>query len=133
MTQSVAADASYLNNYDPTWDVEVLRNVTIQRTAEGLKEIDRLYKSARYMEAWQLAYRLEQDLRAVARLTGEAQMVKDADMMRKYEDTLALWVLKQTGKMPQPSGGASSDQPLTPTSGGRQLLATPTPRAIEIR
>ncbi len=31
----VYADAQPLASYDPLWDVEVLRNVTIQRTAEG--------------------------------------------------------------------------------------------------
>jgi Ca-activated chloride channel family protein len=133
ITQSIAADASRLSTYDATWDVEVLRNVTIQRTAEGLKEIDRLYKSQRYQEAWQLAYRLEQDLRTVARLTNEAQMVKDADMMRKYEDTLSQWVQRQTGRAPQPSRGTLSDQPLAPEPRSRQLLPTPTPPMIEIR
>ncbi len=133
VTQSIAADASRLSSYDPAWDVEVLRNVTIQRTAEGLKEIDRLYKSQRYQEAWQLAYRLEQDLRTVARLTNEAQMVKDADMMHKYEDTLSQWVQRQTGRPPQPERGSLSDQPLSPAPRSRQLLPTPTPPMIEIR
>ena len=53
---------------------EVLRNVTIQRTAEALKEIDRLYKTQRYQEAYGLASRSEQELRRVAALTGEAQI-----------------------------------------------------------
>lgn len=134
ITQSIAADASRTANYDPLWDLEVLRNVTVQRTAEGLKEIDRLYKSQRYLEAWQLAYRLEQDLRTVARLTNDPQMVKDADMMRKYQDTLAQWVKRQTGRAPQPSSGTWSDQPINPETGsGRQMLPTPTPPVLEIK
>ena len=88
--------------YDPLRDVEVLRNVTIQRTAEGLKEIDRLYKERSYREAWNLAYGLEQELRDVAALTQEEQMVKDADLMRKYEDTLSGWVESDREVSPVP-------------------------------
>lgn len=128
ITQSISVDATRLSNYDPTWDTEVLRNVTIQKTAEGLKEIDRLYKARQYQDAWQLAYRLEQDLRYVARLTNEAQMVKDADMMRTYQDTLSKWVQNQTGRPPQPAeGGPASDQPIR----GRQPTPAGTP--IEIK
>jgi hypothetical protein len=97
----VYADASSLTVYDPLWDVEVLRNFTIQRTAEGLKEIDRLYRAERYQAAYDLAYQLEQSLRQVARLTNEDQMYKDADLMRKYQETLAKWVESQTGRGPQ--------------------------------
>ena len=125
MTQTIMADAARMNNYDATFDVEVLRNVTIQKTAEGLKEIDRLYKAQRYQDAWQLANRLEQDLRYVAKLTNEAQMIKDADMMRKYQDTLSKWVEKQTGRAPTSSSGVSSDQPIH----GRE----PTPAAAPIQ
>lgn len=122
-------DAAYLTSYDPLWDLEVLRNVTIQRTAEGLREIDRLYKTRRYEEAWDLAYRLEQALRQVASLTGEQQMTKDADMMRTYEDTLARWVQQTTGRLPGPA------EPTLPERPGRGREATPYPPAptIEIR
>jgi hypothetical protein len=116
-----------VQNYDPLWDVEVLRNVTIQRTAEGLKEIDRLYKSQRYMDAWQLAYRLEQQLRTVARLTNEDQMLKDADLMRTYEDTLAKWVQYQTGRPPEAPERGEPVQPVR----GRQPLPTPVAPEIE--
>ena len=95
------AQASTLSVYDPLWDVEVLRNVTIQRTAEGLKEISQLYQAQRYQEAWNLAHRLEADLRAVAALTGEKQMAADADLMRRYQETLAQWVRRQTGRGPE--------------------------------
>lgn len=131
INKTIIADAARLTSYDPTWDVEVLRNVTIQRTAEGLKEIDRLYKAQRYQEAWNLAYRLEQDLRRVAQLTNDPQMVKDADLMRKYQDTLANWVRRQTGRPPQYT---ESEYPSTePSRGGRQLLPTPSVPAIEIK
>jgi Ca-activated chloride channel homolog len=109
------ADAGLTGGYEPLQDVEVLRNVTIQRTAEGMKEIDRLYQAQRYQAAWDLAYRLEGDLRRVARLTNEDQMVKDADLMRRYQDTLARWVERQTGHSPlRPDRGqdTSSDRPL---------------------
>lgn len=130
ITQSVVADASQMRTYDPLWDVEVLRNVTIQRMAEGLKEIDRLYKAQRYQEAWELAYRLEQDLRMVARLTNEAQMIQDADLMRKYQDTLAKWVEKQTGRPPRlPEGGLPEPTPLR----GRQPLPTPSVPVLDIK
>ncbi len=134
-TQNIFADANRIGNYDATRDVEVLRNVTIQRSAEGLKEIDRLYKTQRYQEAWDIAYRLEQDLRTVARLTGEAQMVQDADLFRKYQDTLGKWVQYQTGRPPQLRDGSGtgfgSDQPTE--RGGRQFLPTPTVTTIEIK
>ena len=96
----VYADASRLSSYDPVWDVEVLRNVTIQRTAEALKEIDRLYKMQRYQEAHGLASRSEQALRRVAVLTGEAQMLKDADLMSKYQTTLSTWIESQRATPP---------------------------------
>jgi len=122
------ADASDMTGYDPLWDVEVLRNVTIQRTAEGLKEISQLYAERRYQEAWSLAHALEQDLRHVAGLTGEAQMVKDADLMRTYQATLAKWVESETGRAPQ-----ADDSP-QPTRFYRGRPAeTPTVPVIEVR
>jgi len=133
MAQTVAVDASRLSNYDPTWDVEVLRNVTIQRTAEGLKEIDRLYKAQRYQEAWNVAYRLEQDLRTVARLTNESQMVKDADLMRTYQDTLSKWVQRQTGRPPQYSDGGGYGSDTGQPTRARQVLPTPSVPVIEIK
>jgi len=135
ITSSVSADAARVSNYDPTWDVEVLRNVTIQSTAEGLKQIDTLYKSQRYQEAWNLAVQMEQDLRTAARLTNDQQMVKDADMMRTYQDTLSKWVQKQTGRPPQSgTSGTRGDtgQP-QPTLPGRQILPTPSVPVIEIK
>jgi Ca-activated chloride channel family protein len=111
-----------LEVYEPLSDTEVTRNVTIQRSAEGLKEIARLYNEGRYGEAYALAARLERDLRRVAALTGEAQMVEDADMMREYQETL---------RQRLPAGweerGAESD-----STGGRFLRGTATPVVIEV-
>jgi hypothetical protein len=129
ITLPVYADAGSAESYDPLWDLELLRNVTIQHTAEGLKEIDRLYRAGRYQEAWNLAYQLEQDLRQVASLTHEEQMVKDADLMRKYQATLAQWVRTQTGREPQYSEEA------VPTRfyRGRQPEPTPGVPVIEVK
>ena len=94
--ESITSDVQVLRadgaTNDPLLDVEVLRNVTIQRSAEGLKEISRLADAQRYGEAWRLAHDLEVALRDVAGLTGEEQMLKDADMMKRYQDTLAHWL-----------------------------------------
>jgi Ca-activated chloride channel family protein len=125
---AVYADAGAAQSYDPLWDLEVLRNVTIQRTAEGLKEIDRLYRAARYREAWDLAHRMEKDLRGVTALTNEEQMRKDADLMRQYQETLAGWVESQTGSRPD-----AEDPELQPTRFYRGRDATPEPRVIDIQ
>lgn len=108
---AVFADASQLGYYDPLWDTEVLRNVTIQRTAEAIREIDRLYSGNRYQEAWDLAYRSEQELRTVARINYEEQLIQDANLMRKYQDTIAQWVQYQTGTAPQSSDIAGFERP----------------------
>lgn len=128
-SKSIGAEAVRLSNYDPLWDVEVLRNVTIQRSAEGLKEIDRLYKSGQAQAAWELAYGLEQDLRNVSRLAGDNQLSKDADTMRRYQDTLAETIQRQTGRPPQPSRERGSELPTR----GRDPIATPSGPAIELR
>lgn len=119
-TMTVYADSARMEHYDPLWDTEVLRNATIQRTAESLRDIDRLYQAKRYQEAWELAYRLEQDLREVARLTHEDQIIQDANLMRRYQDTLARWVQNQTGRSPQPPESALSERPIR----GRQTANT---------
>jgi hypothetical protein len=103
--------------------VEVLRNVTIQRSAEGLKQIARFYDDRRYTEAYKLALSLERDLRRVAALTGEVQMVQDADMMLGYAETLVRRLprgtLRDTGE-PFPA----------PT---RFLRGAETPAVIEVK
>jgi len=122
----VYADARELTSYEPLWDVEVLRNVTIQRTAEALKEIDRLYKARRYQEGYDLAVRSEGELRRVAALTGEAQMVKDADLMRTYQATLSKWI---TASRPT---ATPEDAPAEPTRFYRGRV-TPTMPAVEVK
>ena len=130
MALPVSVDASAAAGYDPLWDVEVLRNVTIQRSAEGLKEISRLYAARRYQEAWNLAYELEDSLRHVAGLTGEAQMIKDADLMRTYQATLARWVESQTGRPPRADNG---DPQMAPRFYRGQPVITPAVPVIEVR
>ncbi|MBI4673268.1 MAG: VWA domain-containing protein [Chloroflexi bacterium] len=129
IARNVSADANAFGNYDALSDVQVLRNVTIQRTAEGMKEIARLYQQRRYQEAWQLAVQLEQQLRYVAQLTHEDQMYKDADTLRRYQDTLARWVQSQTGRPPEyayPTESTGSRLDRLPTF-------TPPPSQIEIK
>jgi Ca-activated chloride channel homolog len=96
--KSISAEmVSNLTSYDPTWDLEILRNVTIQNTAEGMREIDRLFKAEKYEAAWRIAINLEQQLTEVARLTGDKQMQDDVALMRKYQQTLAdaVWQTQQ--------------------------------------
>jgi Ca-activated chloride channel family protein len=127
ITLPAVAEVAPLKGYDPLWDLEVLRNATIQRTAEGLKEIDGLYRSARYREAWELASELERDLRRVAGLTREEQMVKDAGLIRKYQDTLAQWVESETGRRPD-----AQDREERPTRFYRGVDPTPAPPVLDI-
>jgi len=103
VTQEVKARTGAEADYDPAWDLEVLRNFTIQRTAEGLKQIDQLYQARRYEEAWNLAYDLEQALREVARLTDDEAMVKDAELMQRYQSVLAEQIRYDGGRVPQPT------------------------------
>jgi Ca-activated chloride channel family protein len=69
-------------------DVEVRRNATIVASAEALREIDKLFNQGRYQQAWELAYEMEWQLRAVASLTGDPQLVEDADLFQRYQLTL---------------------------------------------
>ena len=80
-------------DYDAQWDLEILRNVTVQRMAEGIKEIDMLSDEGRFHEAWQLAGVLEQVLLEAAYLTGDDQMYENVALMQRYQETLAkaMW------------------------------------------
>ncbi len=75
--------------YDPLADVEVLRNATIVASAKALIGIDQLFGAGRYEEAWQLAHLMEAQLRIVAAMAGDQQMVEDADLFARYQVTLA--------------------------------------------
>ena len=91
---------SKMSGYDPAWDLEILRNVTIQETAEGMQEIDRLFDDEKYEHAWRIAVELERKITEVARLTGDSQMYDDAALMRKYQATLSEAVFQTQGRQP---------------------------------
>ena len=78
--------------YNPLADVEVCRNATIVKSAEALKTISDLVDHGRFVEAWQLAYDIEAELRRVASVTGDAQMVQDADLFQRYLITLVTYL-----------------------------------------
>lgn len=99
-----------------------------QRSAEGLRAISRLYAERRYQGAWYLARELEGSLRYVAGLTGEAQLIQDADLMRTYQATLARWVESQTGRPPE-----AEDAPRAPRLYRGDPRATLEVPVIEIR
>ena len=128
MTQEVTAATGAGTDYDPLWDLELLRNVTVQRTAEGLKEIDQLYRAHRYAEAWNLAFDLELSLREVARLTGDEAIVKDADLMQRYQNTLAEQIRYEGGQLPQPKP-AQTQRPYR----GHEDTPVPTVQILETR
>lgn len=107
-----------MQNYDPLDDVTVLRNVTIQQTAEGLREIDHLYQQGQYEPAWRLAAMLEQKLNRVVSLTGDEQLLKDVSLMQRYQKTLAEALRQVEGRLPEwadaPAAG-NGDYPPAPT------------------
>jgi len=128
VTQEVTAGTGDGTDYDPLWDLEILRNVTIQRSAEGLKEIDQLYQARRYEDAWNLAYDLEQALREVARLTDDEAMVKDAELMQRYQSVLAEQIRYDDGRRaPQPALEGAS-RPYR----GRTMQLTPSVPVLEV-
>jgi Ca-activated chloride channel family protein len=89
------------NSSDPLDDVEVMRNVTIVRSAQALKRIDDLFMEGRYAEARELARQMEATLRRVAAATGDSQMVEDADLFQRYQ--LSLTAEDEAGSAPQQS------------------------------
>jgi Ca-activated chloride channel family protein len=116
---------SHTSEADPLWDLELLRNVTIQRTAEGLRAIDHLADRGRFVEAWSLAYDLEQALREVARLTGDSAMVSDAELMQRYQSVLAEQIHSRGQRLPDPS----PNETLRPYRG---RTSTPTIPVLEV-
>jgi len=86
---TLVAQAAELFGYDPLADIEVQRNATIVRSAEALIAIDGLFNQGRFAEAWQLAYEMEQELRWLAPLAGDQQLVQDADLFARYQLSLA--------------------------------------------
>jgi len=128
--QTIGAEmVSNMSRYNPTWDLEIYRNVTIQRTAEAMKEIDRLFDGEKYEEAWRIAVDLEQQLNEVASLTGDSQISEDAALMRKYQQTLAEAVWQMEGRSPwEDEGMPQADYNDRPYRG-----YTPTPNVPEIK
>jgi Ca-activated chloride channel family protein len=85
----VVAKISPSDEYYSLADIEVRRNATIVASAEALRDIDKLFNQGRYKHAWDLAHEMEWQLRAVANLTGDPQLVDDADLFQRYQVTLA--------------------------------------------
>jgi len=111
VTQMVTIQVSEIPFYDPLADVEIRRNATVVRSAEALIAIDGLFNQARYLEAWQLAYQMERELRAMAAVSGDQQMVEDGDLFARYQVTLAA-ALGYDPVAPQPTAfPAAGDQP----------------------
>jgi Ca-activated chloride channel family protein len=127
VTQEIGARTGSGATYDPLWDLEVLRNATIQRMAEGLREIDGLYQARRFQDAWNLAYELEQSLREVARLTGDPAMAEDADLMQRYQSVLAEQIRYEGGRVPQPT-----PDPAQRPYRGRSVEPTPSVPVLEV-
>jgi Ca-activated chloride channel family protein len=128
--------APNLSGYDPTWDLEILRNVTIQQTAEGMREIDRLFQAGQYEEAWRLAGQLEAQLTNVAQLTGDSQMGEDVKLMQRYQQTLAEAVWQTQNRAPQladrPLATPAEPRPYRGEAGG-QPVPTPSLPTVEVR
>ena len=114
-------------NYESLLDVSVLRNVTIQRMAEGLREIDRLYQGRQYEEAWLLTFELEYALDQVGYYAEDATLLEDAALMARYREVLEERIRYAGGRLPK--------QPTRETSGaGRRTdEVAPTVPVLEIR
>lgn len=126
---------SDMTGYDPVWDLEILRNVTIQQMAEGMREIDRLFQIRQYEAAWRLAVELEGRLAEVARMTEDEQMQDDVALMRRYQETLADAVWQTKGRAPRRSEAQPEQSEGRPYRGRPEGTPTPTTAvpAVEIR
>ncbi len=88
VSSRVSAQAMTMDTYNPLSDIEVHRNAAIVRMTEALKEIDALCDAGRYEQAWEIAFEMEYELRTVAALASDPQMVEDADLFSRYQMTL---------------------------------------------
>ncbi len=88
-SEVITVSVSSVSDYHAERDVELRRNVTIVKMAQALKRIDNLYLQGEYLAAWQVAHAMEGELREVARLTADQQMIDDADLFARYQMTLA--------------------------------------------
>lgn len=113
---------------DPLADIEVRRNVTIVHSAQTLKGIDKLIEIGYYADALTLARQMEAELRQMAAVTGDAQMVQDADMFRRYQMTLSEALSENFPTDPTPAGGVTT----VPGQPQRWGAATPTPSLPQI-
>ena len=115
-------------SHDNLQDIEVQRNVTVADSAETLREIDGLFERGYYDAAWRMARDMEMQLREVAALTGDEQMVQDADLFRRYQVTLA----EAMGGEPEPT--TYQTQPLTGSQPQRWGVdITPTLPEVEVK
>ena len=101
ITLPVVATIRQIDQYYPLADIEVRRNATILASAQALRDIDKLFNQGRYQEAWELAYQMEWSLRSVASLTGDPQMIEDADLFQRYQLTLAEALGYDPGLVPE--------------------------------
>jgi Ca-activated chloride channel family protein len=85
----VLASIRPMKEYYALEDIEVRRNATILASAEALQDIDRLFNNGHYQLAWELAYQMEGSLRSMAALSGDPQLIEDADLFQRYQITLA--------------------------------------------
>ncbi len=97
-----------LRQYDPLWDIELLRNVTIQDSAETLQQIDQLFQSGRYEKAWRASNLMEARIRHIAQITQDSQLYEDAELMRRYQVTLADALWQAEGRYPTNAEGVGS-------------------------
>ena len=125
-TGQAMVTALALPGYDPLADVEVLRNVTVKRSAEALQAISHLTRGGRYQEAWLLARNMEQQLRTMAALTADEQMVQDADLFRRYQVTLGQYAPVEPATTSPVQGESGQTQRWGPE-------VTPTLPVIEVK
>lgn len=123
-----AETVANMSEYDPTWDLEIRRNVTVQQTAMGMREIDHLFQAGQYEAAWRLAVNLESQLSEIAKLTNDTQMSQDVELMRRYQQTLADAVWQTEHHAPK----MAAEVPPTPEAsqsyrGNIESQITPTP------
>lgn len=126
----IRVESAQVAVYNPLADVEVWRNATIVRSAETLRAIDRFWQSGQYEQAWLAAASMERELREVAGLAGDPQLVADADLFRRYQLTLAGalgYDPGQDGFEDLPDGGG------TPSRWGSDPAPGSTLPAVEVR
>lgn len=108
----VSVQIADLSQHDPLADVEILRNATIVASARALIGIDQLFDQGQYETAWSLAHNMELQLRSVAAMAGDRQMVEDADLFARYQVTLAAALGYDPASESFPEATASSGQTL---------------------